>query len=393
MTRLRCQVDPATCGAAAAADVRAVNSVFGAAVAQGGRPFDRNAAHALYQLLVAPVESALEGTSTLFVTASGPLSSLPLGVLVTAAPVAGEDDADPAVLARTAWLADRYALVTLPAVSALRPPHMDPGATEAAPSGVAFVGFGAPVLAGPAGALRASGDVFEPDGDGAQVANVAAVRAMAPLPGSRTELEALAGLFDDQAVLQLGADATEARLKRTPELARARILAFATHGLLPKEVRGMDEPGLVFTPPARGTVEDDGVLTASEASRLDLAAEWVILSACNTAAQDGSPDGESLSGLARAFLHAGAGALLASHWRVADDATAALTTQTLALQRDSPSLTRAQALQGAMRAIRGGARADGSGVPGWKPAWSHPAMWAPFVVISDRDGGAAASRP
>jgi CHAT domain-containing protein len=160
------------------------------------------------------------------------------------------------------------------------------------------------------------------------------------------------------------------------------VLAFATHGLLPRELHGMDEPGLVFTPPARASAQDDGVLTASEAAKLSLTAEWIILSACNTAAGEGD-GGESLSGLAKSFLYAGAQALLASHWRVADDATAALTTETLAASRAGAG--RAQALQQAMRAVRTGKRADGSELPGWKPGWAHPSNWAPFVVISDRD--------
>ena len=65
-------------------------------------------------------ERKLGGVQRLFVATSGPLGGLPLGLLVTTAPAAGEDDADPAVLARTAWLSDRYALVTLPSVTSLR---------------------------------------------------------------------------------------------------------------------------------------------------------------------------------------------------------------------------------------------------------------------------------
>ena len=64
---------------------------------------------------------------------------------------------------------------------------------------------------------------------------------------------------------------------------------FATHGLLSNEVKGINEPGLVFTPPANPSAEDDGVLTASEAAQLNLSADWVILSACNTAGADGAP--------------------------------------------------------------------------------------------------------
>jgi CHAT domain-containing protein len=108
----------------------------------------------------------------------------------------------------------------------------------------------------------------------------------------------------------------------------------------------------------------------------------VILSACNTAAADGTASGDSLSGLARAFLYAGARALLVSHWRVRDDVTAVLTVETL---RDRGGGSRAEALQQAMRAVRTGRFPDGTPVPGWSPGWSHPSAWAPFVVVSDQD--------
>jgi CHAT domain-containing protein len=127
------------------------------------------------------------------------------------------------------------------------------------------------------------------------------------------------------------------------------------------------------------------VLTASEAAALDLSADWVILSACNTAGADGAPGSENLSGLARGFLYAGARALLVSHWRVFDDSTAALTVQTLAIQRATPRLTKAQALQRAMRVVRTGRTLDGKPLPGWRPEWSHPAYWAPFVLIASGD--------
>jgi CHAT domain-containing protein len=181
--------------------------------------------------------------------------------------------------------------------------------------------------------------------------------------------------------VRTGVLATETSVKTSPELSSARVVAFATHGLLSNEIRGIDEPGLVFTPPAKASSEDDGLLTASEAARLKLSADWVILSACNTAGADGSPGADSLSGLARAFLYAGAKALLASHWHVFDDSTAALTVQTLTIQRADPRLTKAQALQKAMLVVRTGRRPDGTRLAGWNPDWAHPAYWAPFVLI------------
>ena len=100
------------------------------------------------------------------------------------------------------------------------------------------------------------------------------------------------------------------------DLSDYRILAFATHGLVSGEMKGLAEPALVFTPPESGTEADDGLLTASEIATLELDADWVILSACNTAAADGTPGAEGLSGMAKAFFYAGARALLVSHWSV-----------------------------------------------------------------------------
>ena len=88
---------------------------------------------------------------------------------------------------------------------------------------------------------------------------------------------------------------------------------------------GNAEPGLLLTPPAEASEEDDGYLTASEIAGLKLDADWVILSACNTAA-GGAQGAEALSGLARAFIYAQARALLVSHWEVNSDATVKLIT-------------------------------------------------------------------
>ena len=67
-----------------------------------------------------------------------------------------------------------------------------------------------------------------------------------------------------------------------------RVIAFATHGLVAGDFGRLREPGLVLTPPQSATDADDGLLTAGEIADLKLDADWVILSACNTAAGDGA---------------------------------------------------------------------------------------------------------
>jgi len=134
----------------------------------------------------------------------------------------------------------------------------------------------------------------------------------------------------------------------------------------------------VLTPPETGSPQDDGLLTASEVALLKLDADWVILSACNTASSDGTPGAEGLSGLAKAFFDTGSRALLVSHWPVASDATVRLTTDMLTQTSHDPSLRRAEALQRAMLAMI----AD-TDAPDY---YAHPMFWAPFMLVGEGAG-------
>ena len=100
------------------------------------------------------------------------------------------------------------------------------------------------------------------------------------------------------------------------DLSTTKVVGFATHGLIAGDLPKLGEPALALTPPKEPTPEDDGLLRASEVTQLKLNADFVVLSACNTAAADGTPGAEGLSGLAKAFFYAGARSLLVSHWPV-----------------------------------------------------------------------------
>ena len=355
----------------------------------GAYPYDRSTAFELYSELIAPLEDEIAGKRHLFVAGAGSLSSFPLAALVTREPEGL--DGNPEDLRETSWLADQFAITQLPSLQSLEFLRRF-GREEIEDGVVTMRGFGDPILTGEAatrggrGRTRSTGldtgtarRVFGgARGANRGVANVEALRELARLPGTRTELVAIRdalGASDD--AINLGEEATEQRFKSS-RLGDVDILVLATHGLLAGEIDGAIEPGLVFTPPLMASIEDDGFLSTSEIAELQLGADWVILSACNTAAGDGSDGAPGLSGLAKAFFFAGARNLLASHWPVRDDVAALLTVRTIEIARDRPELSRAEALQQAMIEVRNDKRADGP-----RDTWAHPNAWAPFTLIGD----------
>ncbi len=356
----------------------------------GAYPFAFDTAHSLYRELIAPVADGLKGKRHLFISASGSLSSLPFGLLVSEVPAGASGD--PVVLRSAKWFADAHVLVQIPSLQSLeflrkyRTQRSDAAALP-------FLGVGDPVLDGKAeqrggrGArvARTSGNgafkrVFagSQTRSGGGIANISGLKTMARLPGTATELTAMWEQFGKPGnALHLAERATEGFV-RAPGNLNASIIAFATHGLLAGEIGGTAEPGLVLTPPSEGSEANDGYLSTSEIAALKLNADWVILSACNTAAGDGSEGAPGLSGLARSFFYAGARNLLASHWPVRDDVAAKLTVRTIAIARENPGLSRAEAFQQAMREIR-----EDTSVDSQTDTWAHPSAWAPFSLIGD----------
>lgn len=286
--------------------------------------FDPVGVEALYAALFpSPIAARLDGVEHLYVMASDVLAQVPFAML-----------ARPGEGRQPHWLVRDMALEVPASLAGI---GQDP-APQRLPR--AFAGIGAAVDLSPL------------------------LQDLPPLPGAAGELQQMAAALGESGSLLTGRAATEQALAALP-LNQFRVLAFATHGLLSDEVDGLTEPALVLTP-AEGS---DGLLTASEVAALDLAAEFVILSACNTAA-GATRSAAPYTGLAQAFLYAGAQSLLLSHWRVRDDAAAFLGTETVA--RTTAGLSRAEALRQATLAL-----IDESGLPNA----SHPAIWAPFLLI------------
>jgi CHAT domain-containing protein len=334
------------------------------------KPFDAKLAYELYKLILGPVEARIARRPRLLMVMNGALTSLPPQVLVTNDPT-GKD------LRSTDWLIRRQAIAILPSVYSLKVLRGGKAKVAAAKP---LIGFGDPVFkrGGTEVAKRvASNRGYASFYRGGTADLDVLAKALPPLPETADELRAVAkSLGAGEADLKLGSAATETAVKQTA-LDQYRIVYFATHALVSGETeqaaKGLAEPALVLSLPATATALDDGLLTSSEVAQLRLNADWVVLSACNTAAAD-KPGAEALSGLARAFFYAGARSLLVSHWPVESDPAVKLMTTTFDAIAKNSKLTTAEALRQGMITVMED-RAN--------PDWANPSAWAPFVLVGE----------
>jgi CHAT domain-containing protein len=287
------------------------------------------------------------------------------------------------------WLARTHAVTTVPSAAALRTlRQLPPGK----PSRGELIAFGDPYFSKEqeADASAADARVRVADASGNTTRGGPLKRRSSPklegvdnaelallprLPDTSEELKsiALALQADPSKVLHLGKEANEQAVK-TMDLSGFKVVAFATHGLVPGELNGLSQPALALSSPAVTGNPGDGLLTMEEILGLKLDADWVVLSACNTGAGAGA-GAEAASGLGRAFFYAGTRALLVTNWSVHSQSARELVTDLFKRQADDPKLM---------------TLADGPGYVGadgkTEFAYAHPLFWAPYSIIGD--GGA-----
>jgi CHAT domain-containing protein len=368
-------------------------------------PFDVALGYELYTLLLKPVEAAWQPAKSLIVATNGALGELPLSLLPTA-PAQIDPAAKPlfANYRKVAWLARSHAVTVVPSASAIVTLRRLP---RGSPARDKLIGFGDPyfnadqaaeaereqaapmLVASAAGAdtenvtrgiplrLRASPRTEEND--------AATLGILPRLPDTRFELMSMAEALevDPAKALYLGKAANEQNVE-TLDLSHYRIVAFSTHGLVPGDLDGLTQPALALTAPDVAGVQGDGLLTMEKILALKLDADWVVLSACNTAAGAGA-GAEAASGLGSAFFYAGTRALLVTNWSVHSASARELMTDLFRRQRADPALTRGEALRQAMMALLDGPGAvDGSGRTVY--SYAHPLFWAPYTVIGDGGG-------
>ena len=326
--------------------------------------FDIATSRKLYDLGIAGVAKALDGAHGVVVVPAGPLLALPFEVLLSG-------PADLHDLGQAPWLVRRFTLTHVPAPANFVSLRKIAGGSRATKP---WFGFGNFVPLTLAQAERS----FPPAtcGDSGKL-----LAGLPPLPGALKELEAARALFGSgDSDWLLGPAFTKPAVLAAP-LKQYRILHFAAHALLPSELTCQSEPAIVTSAPPGAPDASQAMLNASDVTGLDLDAELIILSACNSGGGGGGGTaGESLSGLARAFFYAGARTLLVTHWSVSDAVAKYAVALTLHLMQTDPKLGAAGALRAAQLQMLD---ASGKTLPA---ELAHPFFWAPFAAIGEAGG-------
>jgi CHAT domain-containing protein len=358
--------------------------------------YDVGTAYKLYAALLKPVEDVWAQADTLLIVQHGALGQLPFDVLVT------EPYAVPAVAAGAPpfsnyrdvpWLARKVAVAQLPSVGALAALRAVPPPPS---NRLAFAGFGDPwfnsseaeqarkQVAANAGTIVSRGLSLTRRNAPNTHGNLDFIMTQLPrLPDTAEEVRAIGTVLgaDPARDIFLGDRASKHRVK-TLDLFSRRVVLFATHGLMAGEVSELTEPALALTPASVSGDGEDGLLTLSDIMALRLNADWVVLSACNTAAGDGA-GAEAVSGLGRGFFYAGARALLVTHWPVETTSAETVTVDLFRRQAADPKLSRAAALRAAKLALIAspGYIDTRSNAVGF--AYAHPMFWAPYALIGE----------
>lgn len=196
-------------------------------------------------------------------------------------------------------------------------------------------------------------------------------RSWTPLPGTGLESRALVAAFGSANVEVLsGAAAREGAVRAA--LPGRRYVHLATHGFTDVSADRL-LAGLVLAPPPAGATgsDDDGMLELFEIHRLALDCDLAMLSACETA-KGPRVAGEGSFALSRAFLAAGSRRVVASLWKVDDQAAPVVVERLFDAIAEADHRSRPCDFAGALRAAKLAVRND--------PRWSDPFYWAPFVL-------------
>jgi CHAT domain-containing protein len=352
-------------------------------------PFDVALAYKLYQEILAPVEAGFKGKKVMLVVPHAELGQLPLSLLVTQPTTQPAKGGAVAFMGYKTipWLTKDIAVAQIPSVTALTALRSLP---EGNPNRKSFVGFGDPYFSGAQekSAQKNNSTQLATRGiplklrSAPKTAGVSSAElALLPrLPDTSLEIEEIGKVVGAQPSDIFLHKQASVKQVLSMDLSDRKVIMFSTHGLVPGELNGLTQPALAMSSPEVTGDQDDGLLTMDKVISLKLDADWVVLSACNTAAGEGSGS-EAVSGLGRAFFFAGAKALLVSNWPVDSVASRQLMTDLFKRQKQTQGLSKSEALRQAMlNQIDQGGMREGNVM---KYSYAHPLFWAPFMVVGD----------
>ncbi|HKX33440.1 MAG TPA: tetratricopeptide repeat protein [Blastocatellia bacterium] len=300
----------------------------------------RKLARGLYELLLKPAEKQLQGKTNLIISPDQVLWDLPFQVLQ---PREGR------------YLIEDAAISYAPSLTVLREMQSLPRKKDA-PAGVSILALGNPELGGKS----------------VELVKIAIMDAnLQPLPEAAKQVEALGQLYGPaHSRIYKGSEAREEVVKQ--ESAGVRILHLATHGIL-NDASPMYSHVMLSQAPGKSS--EDGLLEAREIMNLDLNADLVVLSACETA-RGRIGTGEGVIGLTWALFVAGCPRTVVSQWKVESSSTTALMIEFH--KRFKTRFESAQLATSTAEAMR-----QASLKVMKEPQYRHPFYWGGFVVVGD----------
>jgi CHAT domain-containing protein/Tfp pilus assembly protein PilF len=315
------------------ADLDRLVRAYGEDLSKRGVGF-RAGSRALHELLLEPAAAELARKRVLCIIPDGSLWHVPFGSLSNR---------------KGQFLVESVATFSVPSISVYREmlsrQRRRPGRATDRP----LVAFGNPAIAG----TRET------------VTSMYRAADLGALPDAEAEVKSIGRLWGPRSAVYIGSAAREDVAKR--EMAAARIIHFAAHGIFDDANPMFSE---IVLAPGRGMAED-GVLQAWELMRLDLSADLVVLSACETA-RGRIGGGEGVIGMSWALFAGGCPSTVVTQWKVASTSAGSLMVAFhRALSRPASEATFAKAR--ALRAAQLAALHD--------PATAHPFHWAGFVLV------------
>lgn len=302
---------------------------------QDNKAFLQQSGYFLYKQLIQPAEAFLSKKSQLVILPDGILHYIPFEVLINREPIAGTDKP----YGKLSYLG-KSSTISYGQSASVYLSLIEDRSTSSS-SGLEMkelVAFGDPIYEGAFKRLEYSG----------------------------IEIENIAALFPEGSTKTfIREEATEENAKKEKMLSKYRHLHFATHGVM--DEKNPEKSGLVLS--QKNSSTKDGILRADEISDLELNADLVVLSACQTGIGK-MIRGEGMIGLSRSFMYAGARSVAMSLWSVSDQSTSILMKrfyENLILKGTS----KAKALQLARISMIK------------DELYAHPFYWAPFILTGD----------